>query len=201
LLCRDLLQKLLGVRFESFTIGRDSGIDFRYRRDSENLVVQCKHCAESGYDVLARVLALEERKKLDALKPTRYILATSVGFTPSRKQELLGTLAPYCVEPADLLGRDDINNNLLTQHADVERQHLKLWLTSATVLERVLNEGIFSESDRHLEPSWAPPEKRRGRQNLTTSSYKYSWLRGRDLNPRPLGYEPNELPDCSTPRH
>ncbi len=27
------------------------------------------------------------------------------------------------------------------------------------------------------------------------------WLRGRDLNPRPLGYEPNELPDCSTPRH
>jgi hypothetical protein len=26
-------------------------------------------------------------------------------------------------------------------------------------------------------------------------------LRGRDLNPRPLGYEPNELPDCSTPRH
>ena len=27
-----------------------------------------------------------------------------------------------------------------------------------------------------------------------------NWLRGRDLNPRPLGYEPNELPDCSTPR-
>ena len=25
------------------------------------------------------------------------------------------------------------------------------------------------------------------------------WLRGWDLNPGPLGYEPNELPDCSTP--
>ena len=27
------------------------------------------------------------------------------------------------------------------------------------------------------------------------------WLRGRDLNPGPQGYEPCELPDCSTPRH
>src|SRR4051794_784484 len=28
----------------------------------------------------------------------------------------------------------------------------------------------------------------------------FVWWRGRDLNPRPSGYEPDELPDCSTPR-
>lgn len=27
------------------------------------------------------------------------------------------------------------------------------------------------------------------------------WLRGADLNHRPSGYEPDELPDCSTPRY
>src|SRR5437762_14387423 len=28
-----------------------------------------------------------------------------------------------------------------------------------------------------------------------------NWLRGLDLNQRPSGYEPDELPGCSTPRH
>ena len=150
LLCRDLLQEILGVGLESFTTGRDSGIDFRYRRPGVNLILQCKHFADSGYGALRRVLRNKERQKLDALAPTRYILATSVGLTPARKDEVVEILAPYCLGPSDIVGPDDINN-LLTQHGHVERKHFKLWLTSATVLERVLHAGIFADSGAHLE--------------------------------------------------
>jgi hypothetical protein len=34
---------------------------------------------------------------------------------------------------------------------------------------------------------------------IDLKSFRSYWLRGLDLNQRPLGYEPNELPDCSTP--
>ncbi len=36
-------------------------------------------------------------------------------------------------------------------------------------------------------------------QNKELSSSE-NWLRGLDLNQRPSGYEPDELPSCSTPR-
>lgn len=133
LLARDLLQAEQGVRLESFSVGPDSGIDFRYEDTDTRLVVQCKHYADSGFKVLASVLRRKERPKIDALAPTRYILATSVSLTPGRKNQLKDILRPHCLKLQDIYGREDLNN-LLADNPDIERRHFKLWLTSAAVL-------------------------------------------------------------------
>src|SRR3954466_3197699 len=49
-------------------------------------------------------------------------------------------------------------------------------------------------------PSGSSPRNRKSRCLRTGSDQDLRWWRGRDLNPRPSGYEPDELPDCSTPR-
>jgi hypothetical protein len=148
LLVRDLLQEELRVRLESFAKGKDKGIDFRFRSPAGDIVVQCKHYA--SYDDLYRVLKRDEVLKVQRLKPARYILAVSTPLTPHRKDEIFGLFAPYCLSAADIFGREDLNN-LLGMHAEIERKHVKLWLTSEPVLQRVLHGGIWGDSDLTVE--------------------------------------------------
>ena len=152
LLSRDLLQGMLGEHLESFRNGRDGGIDLRYSRPkgAKLWIVQAKHFVRSGFTQLKRVLQHEELGKLAKLKPTRYIVTTSVSMTPALKDELFKLLQPYCQSPADILGREDLNN-LLGRFPGVEKTHFKLWLPSTAVLERLLHNGIFTQSALELD--------------------------------------------------
>jgi hypothetical protein len=48
------------------------------------------------------------------------------------------------------LGADDING-MLRRHQSVERNHFKLWLTSVTVLQRVLHNAELGQTDFEIE--------------------------------------------------
>ncbi len=137
----DLLGAELGVTFQPFAKGRDAGIDLLHgARIHGSTLVQCKHYCRSKYANLKAKLTAEELPKLAKLKPSRFILATSLGLTPLNKKELLTILAPHCKGVNDIYGKDDFNA-LLRKHPGVETVHYKLWLTSVPVLQRVLRHG------------------------------------------------------------
>ena len=60
-----------------------------------------------------------------------------------------------------------------------------------------LDSGVAANSKAANEPKLRENEK--GSEEPSTPREK-AWERGQELNQRPSGYEPDELPDCSTPQ-
>lgn len=136
-LSRDLIGKHLGVQFEGFAKGPDGGIDGRHTATDGNIVLQAKHYVDSGYSKLKSKMK-KERKAIDKMDVSRYVLITSCPLTPLRKDELAKIIGPKLLSTDDIKGPDELNA-LLREHGDVERAHLKLWLSSSTVIDAVLN--------------------------------------------------------------
>jgi hypothetical protein len=138
-LVRDLLQAEWKIALEAFKSGRDQGIDLRYSRaDGGRTIIQCKHYVGSGFGKLLAHLTLAERPKVERLDPSRYVVATSVAFSPGNKDEIVRALHPFVINVADIIGAGDLEG-LLSKHPAVERANFKLWLTSTSVIERVLH--------------------------------------------------------------
>lgn len=141
----DLLNKRLGISLESFKEGKDQGIDLRFAvGKSGKLIIQCKHYLKSGFSNLKSKLLNAEVPKIVKLNPSRYILVTTVPLSPKEKEELEEILKPYCRGTGDIYGQDDLNQ-MLRESPEIVRAHYKLWLSSASVLERVLNNKMFTQ--------------------------------------------------------
>lgn len=145
-LVRDLIQSELSIRLESFKAGKDLGIDFRYSKcNTPPLIIQVKHYVDTGFRGLLSHLRTKEKPKIDRLQPVRYLLATSVPLSPTNKDELRDALFPHVKGTEDIYGREDLNN-LLSLFPEIERQNIKLWLSSTAVLEEVLHSRILSQT-------------------------------------------------------
>lgn len=147
-LTRDLLQKKLGQFIESFTTGRDGGIDLRCANDiGKTIIIQAKR-----YKDLSSLLSnlKKEVSKVKDLKTNRYIISSTVGLTPANKTEILNLFSPFILSSEDILGKDDINN-LIGIYKDIELKYYKLWLSSSNILEKVLHSKIYNQSAFELE--------------------------------------------------
>ncbi|MGR6467936.1 nSTAND3 domain-containing NTPase [Rhizobium sp. PAMB 3182] len=145
ILARDLLQAHWGVTIESFKTGRDGGIDLRYANGSGKIIVQVKHLLKTGLAGLMRELT-KEAAKVRRLKPSRYVLVTSVPLSAINKDAVVKLIGADVLKPSDVIGQEDLNN-LLGQHAMIEGNHYKLWLASRAVLDRVLHNASVTRSE------------------------------------------------------
>lgn len=166
LLSKDLLEAELDIQLENFGEGRDKGIDLRFapifgpRRTGLNLaplgtsqkppelIVQCKRY--SSFASLKSALKNKELTKIIKLNPDRYILTTSVSLSPQQSNELKTLLSPFVQSTGDIYGRERLNS-ILTKHQEIERRHIKLWVTSAGVLDSIINAGTHLVSREEVE--------------------------------------------------
>lgn len=139
-LCRDIAQVETGMRFSAFGPGPDDGIDGRHAKGGKKTILQCKHYIGSNFSQLTTAIR-REVEKLPKLMPDRYFLFTSQPLTPHRSDELAAILGEYLKESGDIWGQEDIEAALRT-HPAIEKAHLKLWLSSSAVLERILRSGL-----------------------------------------------------------
>lgn len=147
-LTRDLLSKKLQLYFQSFKTGKDKGIDLRYSTiENENkIIIQVKHFSGSKFSNLISVLKNEELKKISKINPERYIVVTSLPLNPIEKEKIKGVLSPYILSTSDIYSKENINS-LIGEFPEIEEKYYKLWLTSTTVLNRILKNGIKGRSE------------------------------------------------------
>lgn len=157
--CSDLLSATFGVRIERFKPGRDSGVDGRYfGSDKKEIILQCKHWANTPIKQLISHLAKVERPKLDKLKPSRYILAVSNPLSRTDKKAIVKALGEHVKNESEIYGKEDLND-LLKSQIDIERRHYKLWLCSTSVISHILNKPIFERSAFSLGEALANAKK------------------------------------------
>jgi len=132
----DLIGREIGVRFEAFAEGADGGIDGRHSKGTQSTILQAKHYVGSTYSTLKSKMKLE-RKAIDKLRLSRYILVTSHPLTPAKKKQLAEIIGSALKSESDIFSPADLNA-LIRKFPDVEKSHIKLWLTGTGVLERVI---------------------------------------------------------------
>ena len=141
-LVRDLIGREFAVRFEAFAPGPDGGMDGRHAKGTSKTILQAKHYARSAYASLKSQMR-RERASIDKLAPSRYVLATSCPLTPPNKSELAGLIGPALLSEADILGPGDLNT-LLRKYPEIVKSHIKLWLSDAAVLDRVVHSAAHA---------------------------------------------------------
>jgi hypothetical protein len=154
LLCRDLLQRKIAEEsgnhffFNSYSEGADGGADAIFEDSRQKIILQCKRY--SDFKSLYNTLKSTELPKVIELNPTRYIIATSCKLSQKQVEKIYLLFKPYLRDMNDILGQAMINN-LLAVYPEIELNYPRLYLNSATVLNKLLHANVYNQSKDKLK--------------------------------------------------
>lgn len=154
-LVRDILQIKENCFFESFSPGKDEGIDLRKTKNDNSIIVQIKRY-KNDFNQFLTSLEKYELPKVKKLKPKRYMIVTSVTITETQKKKVLELFKDFIHSPEDILGETDLNNLLgQKEYSLVEINYPNLWFNSANTfleqMDHVINSSVYEASRAEME--------------------------------------------------
>lgn len=149
-----VIEKLENKRFEIFSEGKDSGIDLRNVENGFTTIVQVKKFKD--FNVLLSQLKHIELPKVEALKPNRYILITSVDLSVGKKDKIKEVFGNHITNTSDIIGSEDLNALLeKPEFKPIEDEYYQLWINSTSTLidfiKKGLNTDIYAYTKDELE--------------------------------------------------
>lgn len=146
---KDILEKDTGFKFRTFTKGRDGGVDIK-AYVCDGIIAQAKHYIGSTPSKLISSLK-SELKKVEILDPDEYFIFTSRGLSPDNIDVIYEIYKDYMYSKENIYDGTRIND-LLNQdeYKDIVKKHYKLWLVSSNVLDLVLNQDVFIDTEDML---------------------------------------------------
>jgi len=150
-LCKDIMERKLGVTLRRFAPGRDGGVDLTDDVNSKNIVVQIKHYRNSTTTQLVNSLK-SELKKAMWLSPQKYYICCSRELTAENIKSLYQHFQGY-MESSDqiitILEIDDFIKK--AENRDILTKHFKLWLDDTGILQELRNDNIFVDCEAFMD--------------------------------------------------
>ena len=154
-LVRDILQVREHCTFESFSPGKDEGVDLRKTVDDNTIIIQIKRY-KNDFKALYDSLKRYEVEKVKRLKPNRYIIVTSVSLGKTQKDKLAVLFSGYIKSTEDILSGEDLNNLLgQKEYHFIELNYPKLWYQSGNVffnqMKDLMHSNLYEETRNEYE--------------------------------------------------
>lgn len=149
-LCKDIMERKLGVSLRRFGPGRDHGVDLTDDVSTKSIVVQVKHYRNSTTDQLVRSLKNELPKVIE-FAPQQYYICCSRELSADNIKALYQHFQAYMASDRHIVTLIEIDDFLKQEgNRDILKKHFKLWLDSTGILEDLFNDDIFVDCEALL---------------------------------------------------